>query len=570
MDIDQKQMLPIGTLLQDGKYRVAQYVASGGFGNTYVVEHVKLGKRLALKEFFMRNINLRQGTTVTVSVGDNRDTFMQMKDKFFKEAQRLARLDDSHIVEVNDFFEENQTAYYVMRLIDGESLAQRMKRTGAPLSEADVSHVLQQVLRALRTVHQQGLYHLDLKPGNIMQNAEGHCWLIDFGASKQLSAQESQTLSTSTGLCYTPGFAPSEQVNGNTKRIGPWTDFYALGATLYNLLTGEAPPEVDDVMYDGEEAFHFTAAVSPQLRQLIIWLMTPRYNQRPQSCDDIERILSQQSMDTVVAKPKAAPTESVDTVVAAPRLSVQAPPQQPEPEIIRPVKEPVAAPAESVDTVVSSVSVGELPEVLQNLIQNMVTVEGGIYEKGSSSGLWSQPVETTVDTFSIGKYQVTQEEWEAVTGHNPSEHKGARMPVEMVSWDDCQTFISRLNELTGMTFRLPTDDEWEFAARGGNMSHDFRYSGSDVADDVAWYGVNSRERTHEVGQKLPNELGLYDMSGNVKEWCDTQRQNRNDRVVRGGCCFSIVREILVTDADEYLPATRLNYLGLRLAMSVVP
>lgn len=570
MNIDQSQMLPIGTLLQDGKYRVAQYVASGGFGNTYVVEHVKLGKRLALKEFFMRNINLRQGTTVTVSVGDNRDTFMQMKDKFFKEAQRLARLDDSHIVEVNDFFEENQTAYYVMRLIDGESLAQRMKRTGAPLSEADVSHVLQQVLRALRTVHQQGLYHLDLKPGNIMQNAEGHCWLIDFGASKQLSAQESQTLSTSTGLCYTPGFAPSEQVNGNTKRIGPWTDFYALGATLYNLLTGEAPPEVDDVMYDGEEAFHFTAAVSPQLRQLIIWLMTPRYNQRPQSCDDIERTLSQQSMDTVVAKPKVAPTESVDTVVAAPCLSVQAPPQQPEPEIIRPVKEPVAAPAESVDTVVSSVSVGELPAVLQNLIQNMVTVEGGIYEKGSSSGLWSQPVETTVDTFSIGKYQVTQEEWEAVTGHNPSEHKGARMPVEMVSWDDCQTFISRLNELTGMVFRLPTDDEWEFAARGGNMSHDFRYSGSDVADDVAWYGVNSRECTHEVGQKLPNELGLYDMSGNVKEWCDTQRQNRNDRVVRGGCCFSIVREILVTDADEYLPATRLNYLGLRLAMSVVP
>lgn len=570
MNIDQSQMLPIGTLLQDGKYRVAQYVASGGFGNTYVVEHVKLGKRLALKEFFMRNINLRQGTTVTVSVGDNRDTFMQMKDKFFKEAQRLARLDDSHIVEVNDFFEENQTAYYVMRLIDGESLAQRMKRTGAPLSEADVSHVLQQVLRALRTVHQQGLYHLDLKPGNIMQNAEGHCWLIDFGASKQLSAQESQTLSTSTGLCYTPGFAPSEQVNGNTKRIGPWTDFYALGATLYNLLTGEAPPEVDDVMYDGEEAFHFTAAVSPQLRQLIIWLMTPRYNQRPQSCDDIERTLSQQSMDTVVAKPKVAPTESVDTVVAAPRLSVQAPPQQPEPEIIRPVKEPVAAPAESVDTVVSSVSVGELPAVLQNLIQNMVTVEGGIYEKGSSSGLWSQPVETTVDTFSIGKYQVTQEEWEAVTGHNPSEHKGARMPVEMVSWDDCQTFISRLNELTGMAFRLPTDDEWEFAARGGNMSHDFRYSGSDVADDVAWYGVNSRECTHEVGQKLPNELGLYDMSGNVKEWCDTQRQNRNDRVVRGGCCFSIVRDILVSDSDEYLPATRLNYLGLRLAMSVVP
>ena len=564
MNIDQSQMLPIGTLLQDGKYRVEQFVASGGFGNTYVVEHVKLGKRLALKEFFMRNINLRQGTTVTVSVADNRDMFLQMKDKFFKEAQRLARLDDSHIVEVNDFFEENQTAYYVMRFIDGESLAQRMKRTGAPLSEADVVIILQQVLCALRTVHQQGLYHLDLKPGNIMQDRYGHCWLIDFGASKQLSAHDSMTLSTSTGLCYTPGFAPSEQVNGNTKRIGPWTDFYALGATLYNLLTGEAPPEVDDVMYDGEDAFHFTATVSPQLRQLIMWLMTPRYNQRPQSCDDIEKVMSQQSVDTVVATPRRtiqpepilpetepapAPVESVETVVSNP--------------------EPAPVPVESVDTVVAAVPLDELPAVLQNLISNMVPVEGGVYEKGDSLSLWSTAEEIAVDSFLIGKYQVTQEEWQAVTGHNPSEHKGDRMPVEMVSWDDCQTFISRLNELTGMGFRLPTDDEWEFAARGGNMTHDFRCSGSDVADDVAWYGVNSLDRPHKVGQKLPNELGLYDMSGNVKEWCDSQYGNRSTKIVRGGCCFSIVHDILVSNSDEYLPATRLNYLGLRLAMSAV-
>ena len=101
-----------------------------------------------------------------------------------------------------------------------------------------------------------------------MQNAQGFCWLIDFGASKQLSAQESMTLSTSTGLCYTPGYAPSEQISGSIKRIGPWTDFYALGATLYNLLTNEAPPEVDDVTYEGEAAFHFppsgpTARKSP-------------------------------------------------------------------------------------------------------------------------------------------------------------------------------------------------------------------------------------------------------------------------------------------------------------------
>lgn len=129
-----RQMLPIGTLLKQGEYRVVRYIASGGFGNTYEVEHVRLGKHLALKEFFMRGINQREGTRVSVSVEDNRQTFSQMREKFYKEAQRLARLEEQHIVEVTDFFEDNETAYYVMKLIDGESLAARMKRTGTLLA----------------------------------------------------------------------------------------------------------------------------------------------------------------------------------------------------------------------------------------------------------------------------------------------------------------------------------------------------------------------------------------------------------------------------------------------------
>ena len=303
-------MLPIGTLLQDGKYRVVRYMASGGFGNTYEVEHVKLHKRLALKEFFMRGVNLREGLTVTVSVDDNRASFEQMREKFYKEAQRLAQLDELHIVEVSDFFEENATAYYTMRLIDGESLAATMKRSGKPLDEADVRMILPQVLQALRCVHNQGIYHLDLKPGNIMRNAAGHCWLIDFGASKQLSVAESQTLSTSTGLCYTPGFAPSEQVSGNVKRIGPWTDLYALGATLYNLLTNHTPPSPDDIINEGSQAFNFPIGVSSVMRDLIEQLMSPRATDRPQAVDDITQILSQ-------AQPKrqAPPTYSEESSI---------------------------------------------------------------------------------------------------------------------------------------------------------------------------------------------------------------------------------------------------------------
>ncbi len=315
-------MLPIGTLLKQGEYRVVRYIASGGFGNTYEVEHVRLGKRLAVKEFFMRGINQREGTCVTVSVKDNRDTFDQMRDKFFKEAQRLARLEEPHIVEVTDFFDENQTAYYVMKLIEGESLSAAMKRIGRPFFEYEVRLILPQVLQALKRVHGQGIYHLDLKPGNIMLNAEGHCWLIDFGASKQLSAVESQTLSTSTGLCYTPGYAPSEQVNGNAKRIGPWTDFYALGATLYNLLTNQAPPELDDVKYDGMSAFHFPSSVSIDMRQLVLWLMQPDYPKRPQAVEEIERRLgAKPTVKTVTVKKEAS--ASAGSVATVRRPSVE-------------------------------------------------------------------------------------------------------------------------------------------------------------------------------------------------------------------------------------------------------
>ena len=271
-------------------------MGAGGFGNTYQVEHVKLGKPVAMKEFFMRGVNLREGKTVTVSQTENHEDFTQARNKFLKEAQRLAHLEESHIVEVSDFFEENGTAYYVMNLINGESLDKAISRLGRPLTEAEVHPVLRQVLTALKYVHSQQLYHLDIKPANIMQAGDGHVWLIDFGASKQLDNAKgglSLSLSMGSGIFYTPGFAAPEQVNGSTKRIGPWTDLYALGATVYNLLTGQRPPASDDITYDGEEAFEFTSAVSQRMRQFIVRLMSPRIDHRPQSAAEVEALLSE-------------------------------------------------------------------------------------------------------------------------------------------------------------------------------------------------------------------------------------------------------------------------------------
>ena len=187
---------------------------------------------------------------------------------------------------------------------------------------------------------------------------------------------------------------------------------------------------------------------------------------------------------------------------------------------------------------------------------NMIKVQGGTFtmggtsEQGSDADEWEQPTHSvTLSDYYIGETEVTQELWKAVMGSNPSSFSGTNLPVEFVSWNDFQTFITKLNQLTGKKFRLPTEAEWEYAARGGNKSKGYKYAGSNTLSDVAWYEDNSGRTTHPVKQKQANELGLYDMSGNVWEWCldwygsysssaqtnPTGPSSGSYRVLRGGC-----------------------------------
>ena len=189
--------------------------------------------------------------------------------------------------------------------------------------------------------------------------------------------------------------------------------------------------------------------------------------------------------------------------------------------------------------------------------------------------------EVTLSDYYIGKTEVTQALWKAVMGNNPSYFEGENLPVECISWHDCKTFISKLNALTGKNFRMPTEAEWEYAARGGSKSRGYKYSGSNTLDDVAWYSGNSDSETHEVGTKSPNELGLYDMSGNVSEWCNDWHGDYSSasqtnpkgpdsgtkRVDRGGGwwhhaggCRCSYRSCSGPDSDSY-------DLGLRLCLS---
>ena len=245
----------------------------------------------------------------------------------------------------------------------------------------------------------------------------------------------------------------------------------------------------------------------------------------------------------------------------------------------------------SVYTLTSSVSSSNndisIP-VKDGISIDMVKVDAGSFMMGATSEMQNPygdetPVHQVILTndYYMGKYEVTQALWQAVMGNNPSKFKGDNLPVESVSWKDCQKFISKLNKKTGRKFRLPTEAEWEYAARGGKKRRGYQYSGSSNISDVAWYAGNSSNKTHPVGTKQANELGLYDLSGNVWEWCQDCHgsyvsssqtnpigvESGTFRVRRGGSwlnsawgCRSSYR---YCDAPDY----RFNYIGLRLVLS---
>ena len=298
--------LQAGTLLQGGKYKIERVLGQGGFGITYLAMQVGLNRKVAIKEFFMREYCNRDTDTSHVTIGfeGGRDVVEKFRSKFVKEAQNIACLKHPNIISIHDVFEENGTAYYVMEYLDRGSLAELVKQRGR-LSEADALRYIRQIADALRYIHARNMNHLDVKPANILINETDGAVLIDFGLSKRYDDEGNQTSTTPVGISH--GYAPLEQYKkGGVGTFSPSTDIYSLGATLYKLVTGETPPDANDVNDEGLPAF--PSYVSASVASAIEQAMQPRRKDRPQSVDAFLALLdAKEDEETMVMAPSRSP-----------------------------------------------------------------------------------------------------------------------------------------------------------------------------------------------------------------------------------------------------------------------
>ena len=628
-----------GSTLQNGEYQIQRKLGQGGFGITYLALQRSLNRKVVVKEFFLDGHCTREEHThhVTVATGGSPELVASYYDKFLKEARHIAQLEHPNIVSIISVFEENNTAYYVMKYAPNGSLEDKVKREGH-LSEPEATRYILKIAKALRFVHEHKMTHLDVKPANILLSVNDEPLLIDFGLSKQYDYSTGKATSH-TPLGISNGYAPIEQYNPEAAGIfSPEMDVYSLGATFFNLLTGITPQHASILANNGIPVQELHAKnVSQRAISVIFQAMEPLRKDRLHDMDSfinlLEKELEQEPSEQPATQQISQPY-TVQTIISegtAPAAVVQHKEQgeaQPQPQPKQshaPVLEKkraywaglgvalsvivvivgtvfmmnikkagggsdISADSSviSADTSVNEAWTNETMTFEANGVSfTMMHVEGGTFTMGATSEMtepydWEKPThQVTLSSYYIGETEVTQALWKAVMGSNPSEFKGDDLPVEYVSWDDCQTFISKLSALTGKNFRLPTEAEWEFAARGGNQSRHTQYSGSSRIDDVAWYDGNSSDKTHPVKTKQPNELGVYDITGNVWEWCQdwfdnysshaqtnpTGASSGSRRVYRGGSwgnspwdCRSSCR-CSVTSAYSY------SDIGLRLVLS---
>ncbi len=607
----------------NNNYELLEQLGQGGMGVVNKARHIHFKEIVAIKRLWEQ---FSKDATVL--------------ELFRNEGKILRKLRHNNIVEVSDLFEFEDSHYIVMEYIEGRTLSEIIKRETGPIRRERAINLFKQMLEGVAYIHNQPktIIHRDIKPLNILVTKDDTVKITDFGIAKALDSG-----GHSTTVKGTPVYMSPEQII-NPKTVDIRTDIYSLGMTLYEMLCAKTPFSGDNTttptavytaIMNGEvpPPTEFYPGISDELSDFVMKAIHKDRNQRFANAN--EMLLELERLENSGATTFQGPTKPAPPVSKIPEQEKPTflEPKKPEPksgQLLKTKMEPslkkskfwkwVAivsgipllvlliisfpkgkkAAAPGTESVKVETSVGSESTLSPDQQKEMVSVEGGTFEMGSNDRDSDEkpPHQVTVGSFQIGKYEVTQELWESIMGGSPSNFKGGSKPVESVSWYDAVEFCNKLSEKEGFQkaysgngeniscnfaangYRLPTEAEWEYAARGGNKSKDYTYSGSNIIDEVAWYTKNSGSSTRASGNKKPNELGIYDMSGNVWEWCwdwykgnyysssahtDPRGPNSgSDRVKRGGNCGSSADFCRVAIRYFYTPGYRNSDLGFRI------
>lgn len=669
---ESSNVLSVGFLLQE--YRIDSVLGAGGFGITYKAWDTHLDTWVAIKEYFPAEWCYRSSTgvsvlsnTYSVREGGEEQVFDYEwgLNRFLDEARVLARVQSSHVVRIKRYFRANGSAYIVMDYEEGEPLNRCLRREKT-LSETQIRQILQDVLPALQTIHDQGFLHRDIKPSNLYTRTRDNAvMLIDFGAAREALGRASRSI---TGL-VTPGYSPPEQYAIRSDRYGSWTDIYALGAVLYRCVTGKPPLEAADRLLDDRLVSAREAGAgrySETLLTVIDKALAVRPEERYQSARDMQwdlgaddrtvrkgsdgdnttRPLSSRAADIATQvvpsplspNPKRWPwwlglplavalvatmwllrgeeRSSEDPVSASPTTATAAPPSVPvveTPEVntdASPAVEDKLSPDDAPDIATQTgQSTSKDVFVEAHIDMAMVWIPEGCFVMGSPS---DEPGRHTdeeqqrrcVDGFWLGSHEVTNAQFRRFReSHDSGAYQGQSLngdqqPVVEVSWHDAMDFARWLSEQTGQHYRLPTEAEWEYAARAGSTTARFWGDAAAAACDYAnIHDLRSREINTEfaefnwddfhdcddgaavtstVGRYQANDWGLYDMLGNVWEWtCSNALGNTVDtgstcatdgefRILRGSSWVGTPDTTRSAQRIRYDPSEVLDTIGFRL------
>lgn len=569
--------LQSGTNLCDGKYTIEAKIGEGGFGITYKAIQNGLNRVVCIKEYFPAGKCTRATKKNTVFVqGTSEQVFEKYRQAFVREAKMLATLHHPNIVEVLDVFDENNTSYMVMTFVKGKSL-QQIVETRGKLPYPETVNYIAQITNAVGYIHDHHILHRDIKPDNIMITADFKAILIDFGSAREFEQDKTQVHTS----MLTHGYAPTEQYTANSRK-GSYTDIYAIGATFYFVLTGQVPmesaarlteqmPSPKDLVPEIPEEANRTILKAMQLKA------ENRHQTVHEFMDDIRNVKPSVLVDeTIGGSPQQPTSKRTWYIISALGCFVAL--------LIgyflwgRNGSEPVEENKPQEIKTYSFISIYDYP---------MVKVDGGTFIMGSNQTDEDDclPHTVTLSDFYIGQFEVSQGFWTKIMNENPSEYQDVddinKFPVENVSFEEVQVFINRLNNKTGKSFSLPTEAQWEFAARGGTQSKGTNFAGSQYPNNI-WFDKNN-----PVMLKFPpsvNELGIYQMSGNVAEWCldyynrmfysqSNKSKNplntkaNNSRVVRGGS-FDDTDPEYVTVYYRNSSNDAVGYIGFRLVVNL--